>query len=62
MGPDIPRMIPRYRDAAQNLCTQFLRIIRKAGVKKWLKLFHNLRASRETELTDSSQCMWSAPG
>ena len=26
------------------------RIIRRAGLKPWPKLFHNLRASRETEL------------
>jgi integrase len=35
-------VINRYRDAKQNLRTQFLRIIRKAGVKPWGRLFHNL--------------------
>jgi integrase len=43
-------VINRYRDGKQNLRTQFLRIIRKAGVKPWGRLFHNLRGSLETEL------------
>ena len=34
-----------------NLRTQFERIIRKAGLIPWPKLFHNLRASREEELS-----------
>ncbi len=43
-------VINRYRDANANLRTTFTKIIRKAGEKPWPKLFHNLRASRETEL------------
>jgi len=43
-------VITRYRDSNTNLRTQFVRIIRRAGEKPWPKLFHNLRASRETEL------------
>ena len=43
-------VITRYRDATQNLRTQFMRIIRRAGLKPWPRLFQNLRASRETEL------------
>jgi integrase len=47
-----------YRDAAEgengwrnvNLRTQFLRILRRAGIQSWPKLFHNLRASCETDL------------
>jgi integrase len=39
-----------YRDTNANLRTQLLRIIKRAGVKPWPKLFQNLRASRETEL------------
>ena len=31
---------------------QFERIIRWAGLKPWPRLFHNLRASRETELAE----------
>lgn len=42
--------IARYRDPSKNLRTYFLDIIKKAGVEPWPKLFHNLRASRETEL------------
>ena len=44
-------IITRYRDKNANLRTQLLRIIKRAGVKPWPKLFHNLRASRQTELT-----------
>lgn len=43
-------VINRYRDTNANLRTTFTKIIRKAGEKPWPKLFHNLRASRETEL------------
>ncbi len=44
-------MNTRYRDRNANLRTQFLRIIKRAGPSAWPKLFHNLRASRQTELT-----------
>ena len=43
-------VITRCRDTNQNLRTQLQRIIAKAGLKGWPKLFHNLRATRETEL------------
>ncbi len=51
----------RYRDAAQgpegwrncNLRTQFERIVKRAGLEPWPRLFHNLRASCETELAQS---------
>src|SRR5262249_59887286 len=43
-------VLNRYRQTNANLRTQFMRIIRKAGEKPWPKLFHNMRASRETEL------------
>ena len=45
-------IIQRYRNSTQNLRTQFQRIITKAGVKPWAKLWQNLRASRITELVD----------
>lgn len=35
-----------------NLGTTFQRFIKRAGVKPWPRQFHNLRASRETELLD----------
>jgi integrase len=43
-------VICRYRSANANLGTQLLKIINRAGVKPWPKLFHNLRASCETDL------------
>lgn len=48
--PGTEHVITRYRDRNCNLRTQFVRIIRRAGLKPWPKLFHNLRATRETEL------------
>lgn len=44
-------IITRYRDGCQNLRTTFERIILRAGVKPWPKLFHNLRSTRATELS-----------
>lgn len=44
-------VITRYRAKNANLRTQFERIIKRAGAEPWPKLFQNLRASRETELT-----------
>lgn len=44
-------VITRYRDPSCNLRTTFLKIIQRAGEKPWPKLFHNLRASRQTELS-----------
>ncbi len=43
-------VITRYRNSDVNLRTTFMKIIRRAGERPWPKLFHNLRASRETEL------------
>ena len=45
-------VITRYRDPKQNLRTQFQRIIIKAGLKPWPKLFVNLRSTRVTELNE----------
>jgi integrase len=45
-------VICRYRDTNANLRTQLCRIIKKAKLKPWPKLFHNLRATRETELAE----------
>lgn len=44
--------ITRYRGAATNLRTQLHRIIKRAGLEPWPKLWQNLRSTRETELTD----------
>jgi hypothetical protein len=35
-----------------NLRTTFEKIIKRVGLKPWLRLFHNLRASRQTELSE----------
>ena len=43
----------KYGWRNMNLRTQFNRIIRKAGLVPWPRLFHALRASRETELAAS---------
>ncbi len=45
-------VIERCRDKGNNPRTQLNRIIRKAGVSPWPKLWQNLRSSRETELVD----------
>lgn len=54
--------ISRYRDNGQNLRTQLHRIIRRAGLKPWPKVFQNLRSTRETELAEQFPlhvvCQW----
>jgi len=45
-------VITRYRGDNANLRTQFVRILKRAGVESWERLFQNLRASRETELAN----------
>jgi integrase len=45
-------VVGRYRGAESNLRTQFNRILESAGVIPWPKLFHNLRATRRTELQE----------
>jgi integrase len=55
-------VITRYRDTNVNLRTRFLKIIRRAGLTPWPKLFQNLRSSRQTELEESFPshvvCAW----
>src|SRR5262245_31322728 len=43
--------ITRNRQKNVNWRTGLLRIIKRAGLTPWERLFHNLRASRQTELT-----------
>lgn len=45
-------VITQYRLNNLNLRTQLKRILRKAGLEPWPKLFQNLRSSRETELAE----------
>ena len=46
------RRSANHRDGWKNcnLSTTFKKIVRRAGLESWPKLFHNLRASRATEL------------
>jgi integrase len=46
-------VITRHRDANVNLRTQFCRIIERAGLKVWPRIFQNLRSTRQTELAES---------
>ena len=48
--PGAEYVITRYRRSNQNLSTQLRRIIRRAGLTPWPKLYQNLRSTRETEL------------
>lgn len=54
-------VIGRYREGA-NLNPQFRRIIKRAGLVPWAKTWHNLRASRQTELAATfpihTVCAW----
>jgi integrase len=47
--PGTEVVVPRLRDPAMNLRTTFGKIIAKAGVKPWPRLFHNMRASCATD-------------
>ena len=49
---DAEFFINRYRSKNANLRAQFNRILKRAGVTPWPRLFQNLRASRETELAN----------
>ena len=42
--------ITQYRDKSVNLRTRLTKIIRRAGLEPWPKLFQNFRSTRETEL------------
>ncbi len=44
--------IRRYRGSEANLRTQFIRILARAGIVQWPKLFVNLRASCRTDLQE----------
>ncbi|NOY28981.1 MAG: tyrosine-type recombinase/integrase [Planctomycetes bacterium] len=60
--PGTEHVITRYRRSNVNLRTQLLKIIRRAGLEAWPKLFHNLRATRQTELAEEYPahvvCSW----
>ena len=50
--PGAEYCITRYRSPNCNLRTQLHRIIKRAGLTPWPKTFQNLRATRQTELTE----------
>jgi integrase len=60
--PGCEYVITRYRDTNANLRTQLTKIIKRAGLKPWPKLFHNLRSTRQTELAEQFPthvvCAW----
>jgi len=60
--PGTEYVITKYRDTNTNLRTRLLRIIKRAGLKAWPKLFQNLRSSRQTELEETFPshvvCAW----
>ncbi len=45
-------VVTRYHDATQNLRTTFQKIVKRARLKAWPKLFQNLRSTRQTELCE----------
>lgn len=61
-GSSSEYVISRYRHLNVNLRTQFERIITRAGLEPWPKLFQNLRSTRQTELEESFPshvvCRW----
>ncbi len=55
-------VIQRRRGSESYLRTGFLRVLKTAKIEPWPKLFHNMRASRQTELLDQfgikDVCAW----
>lgn len=60
--PGTEFVLTRHRDTNVNLRTQFCRIIERAGLKVWPRIFQNLRSTRQTELSESFPshvvCKW----
>jgi len=60
--PGTEYVIARHRLGSLNLRQQMERFIARAGLTPWPRLFHNLRASRETELMReydlATVCRW----
>lgn len=48
--PGTTHCIARYRDKS-SMGAQFRKIVKRAGVEPWPRLWHNLRATRQTELS-----------
>lgn len=49
-GPDMPKQFRTNNTSKYNAANILKRAIKKAGVHKWPRLYHNLRSTRETEL------------
>lgn len=49
-GDDAEYVIVRHRHGSCNLRTAMQKIVKRAGLNQWPRLFQNLRSSRETEL------------
>ncbi len=60
--PGTPWIITRYRDSNANLRQHFERLILRAGLTPWAKPWHNMRASRQSELMAeydlATACRW----
>ncbi|MSR56050.1 MAG: site-specific integrase [Planctomycetaceae bacterium] len=60
--PGTEFVITLRRDANTNLRTRLTKIIQRAGLKPWERLWHNLRATRQTELAGEHPahvvCTW----
>ena len=60
--PGTEYILNRYRNVLRNHRREFIRIIKRAGLKPWPKLFQNLRSTRQTELEESFPshvvCAW----
>ncbi len=60
--PGSEYVITRYREHNENLRTQMTKIIKRAGLTPWPKVFQNLRSTRETELAQEFPihvvCKW----
>jgi integrase len=54
-GPVPPNqpIVEHLRDSSCNFATQLARIVRKAGLTPWPKLFQNLRLTRQNELAET---------
>lgn len=50
--PGEMHLVTRYRDKKTNLRTQFQRILKRADVNPWPRLFQNLRSSLAIDLAD----------
>jgi len=62
VDPETEFVITRYHGSKTNLRTQLQKIIRRAGLEPWPKLWQNLRSTRQTELVENKPehvvCTW----